>query len=274
MAKDQGRNRIHIYDSSDLEFHKRHAEIQRVVQINKSLEENRFCLYAQGILAADGLDIKHYELLLRMFDDKDKIIPPNHFLPAAERYNIITKLDHWVIKTAFNYLSCHSTLLKKVDFFSINLSGQSLNDVGFLESIISEFKKSAIPANKICFEITETAAILNIDIAIEFITNLKALGCSFALDDFGSGLCSFAYLRKLPVDFLKIDGLFVKDIVDNPINYAMVRSINEVGQLMGMKTIAEFVENDEIKHGLSTIGVDYVQGYGIHEPLPLEKLSL
>ena len=197
---------------------------------------------------------------------------PGAFLPAAERYDLMSKIDRWVIKTAFRELNEHEDLLERLYFCSINLSGQSLIEHDFLAFIIEQLNGYAMDPEKICFEITETAAIANLRTATAFIDKLRGLGCKFALDDFGSGLSSFGYLKNLKVDFLKIDGMFVKDIVDDPIDRAMVKSINEIGQVMGMKTIAEFVENDEIKLILSGIGIDYVQGFGIGKPMPFIRL--
>ena len=272
MAKDKGRNRIHVYHIEDSEIAQRHGEMQWVSLINQALEEKRFCLYAQNIAPLDGRCDKHYEVLIRMTDEKDEIIPPGAFLPAAERYNLISNIDRWVIEHTFSLLAANPNFLKKIHFVSINLSGQSITDDNFLNFIITQLDESRIKANKICFEITETAAISNLHTAAKFISTLKSKGCQFALDDFGSGLSSFAYLKNLTVDYLKIDGMFVKDIVDNPIDRAMVKSINEIGQVMGMQTIAEFVENDEIKCMLKDIGVNYAQGYGIDKPQPFGEL--
>jgi diguanylate cyclase (GGDEF)-like protein len=266
MAKELGRNRIHIYHHEDENLAKRSGEMQWVARLNQALEEDRFCLYAQTIVPLDGSPDTHYELLLRMIDKKGKTIPPGAFLPAAERYNLIAKLDHWVIKNAFALLADNPHFLKQINFCSINLSGQSLTDPDILDFVISQLDESGVRGEKICFEITETAAISNLSMAMKFISTLKRLGCRFALDDFGSGLSSFAYLKNLSVDYLKIDGMFVKDIVDDPIDRAMVKSINEIGQVMGMQTIAEFVENDVIKGMLKEIGVNYAQGYGIGKP--------
>jgi len=275
IAKDLGRNRIHIYHLKDTEIAERHGEIRWVNRISQALDEDRFSLYAQAIVPLDDSGEKHYELLLRMLDKKGKIIPPGAFLPAAENYDLVGQLDAWVFENAIRLLSAHPRFLNEINFISINLSGPSLTDGVFLESIISQLQESGIDASKICFEITETAAISNLTAATTFISILKQVGCSFALDDFGSGLSSFGYLKKLPVDYLKIDGMFVKDIVDDPIDRAMVESIRYVGQVMGMQTIGEFVENDEIKRVLKDIGVNYGQGYGIEKPRPFgEILSL
>lgn len=247
MAKDEGRNRIHVYSTEDKETAQRHGEMQWVARINQALDEDRFCLYAQAIVPLDGNGNRHYELLIRMLDEKQKIISPSSFLPVAERYYLISKIDRWVIKKAFSLLIENSAFLNQIDYCAINLSGQSITEPDFLEFIISQLDNSGINANKICFEITETAAISNLTKAIKLITTLKKLGCHFSLDNFGSGLSSFGYLKNLPVNFLKIDGMFVRNIVDDPIDLAMVKSINGIGHVMGMQTIAEFVENDEIK---------------------------
>jgi diguanylate cyclase (GGDEF)-like protein len=272
MAKDKGRNRIHVYHAEDVESTRRHGEMQWVTRLSHALEEDRFCLYVQAIVPLDASDDTHYEFLLRMIDETGEIIPPGAFLPAAERYNLITKIDHWVIEKSISLLADNPAFLNQVNFCSINLSGQSLTDPEILKFIVSLLKKSEIQGEKLCFEITETAAISNLNMAMKFISTLKNLGCRFALDDFGSGLSSFAYLKNLPVDYLKIDGMFVKDMVDDPIDHAMVKSINEIGHVMGMKTIAEFVENDVIKGMLKEIGVNYAQGYGIGKPQPFPEL--
>ena len=272
MAKDLGRNRIHVFQLEDTELALRHGEMQWVARINQALEENQFCFYAQPIISLDSTVARHYELLLRMLDKQGKPIPPGAFLPAAERYDLMGKLDLWVIKKAFTLLATHSDFVRQTGFISINLSGQSLTNNDFLDFIIRQLQACAITPSKICFEITETAAISNLNAAIEFISTLRNLGCRFALDDFGSGLSSFRYLKNLPVDYLKIDGMFVKDIVDDPLDHAMVKSINEIGQVMGIKTIAEFVENDDIKGMLKAIGVNYAQGFGIGKPQPFTEL--
>ena len=272
MAKDLGRNRIQVYHEEDVSLAKRHGEMQWVTRIYQALEEDRFCLYAQTIVCLESQFDKHYELLIRMKDEVGQLIPPGAFLPAAERYNLIDRLDAWVIEKAFTLLAANPVFLEQVHFISINLSGQSLTKHKFLDFIITHLEKFEIPGNKICFEITETTAISNLSIASNFIATLKDLGCQFALDDFGSGLSSFGYLKNLAVNYLKIDGMFVKDIVDDPIDRAMVKSINEIGHVMGMQTIAEFVENDEIKGMLREIGVDYAQGYGIGKPELFEDL--
>ena len=272
MAKDLGRNRIHVYHPEDSDLAQRKGEMQWITRINQALEEDRLCLFAQSIMNLDTGDPHHYEILIRMRDRHQKIIPPGAFLPAAERYNLIEILDRWVVKQVFSLLTEHPRFVEQIGLLSINLSGPSLTNDSFLEFVIGQLDQSGLDASRFCFEITETVAISNLTTAIGFISALKAKGCRFALDDFGSGLSSFGYLKNLPVDYLKIDGIFVKDIVDDNMDYAMVKSINEIAHVMGMQTIAEFVENDEIKGMLKAIGVNYVQGYGIGRPVPIETL--
>ena len=271
-AKDQGRNRIHVYREDDAELAKRHGEMQWVARIDRALEERRLQLNCQPIVSVQSCAQRqgtYYELLLQMEDEWGNAVPPGAFLPAAERYNLSTKLDCWVVATAFEWLTAHPRHLDTLYLCSINLSGHSLGDQQFLSFVVRQFDEMNIPPQKICFEITETAAIANLSSATRFIKALKGRGCRFALDDFGSGLSSFAYLKKLPVDFLKIDGVFVQDIVNDPIGLAMVKSINDIGHVMGKQTIAEFVEDAPTLDKLREIGVDYAQGFGIGRPQPL-----
>jgi EAL domain-containing protein (putative c-di-GMP-specific phosphodiesterase class I) len=230
------------------------------------LEDDRFCLFAQPIIPLEKVQGHHYEILLRMIDDKGDIVPPGAFLPAAERYNLIEKLDAWVVRRTFATLAEHPDFTEQLSMVSINLSGPSLTNSDFLELITEQIRKNHIDPSKVCFEVTETVAISNLNAAVAFISILKEIGCRFALDDFGSGLSSFGYLKNLPVNILKIDGMFVKDILEDPIDLAMVKSINEIGHVMGMKTVAEFVENDDIKQRLKELGVNYAQGYGVGKP--------
>jgi EAL domain-containing protein (putative c-di-GMP-specific phosphodiesterase class I) len=244
-----------------------------VTRIQKALEENRFELARQPIVplsASAGAD-SHYELLLRMRDEDGDIVLPDAFLPAAERYNLSVRLDRWVVREAFRLLTQDQAHLEHLFLCSINLSGVSLADEDFLIFVTTEFASTGLPPGKICFEITETAAIANLPGAMRFMEVLRRIGCRFALDDFGSGLSSFAYLKNLPVDFLKIDGVFVKDIVEDPIDRELVRSINEIGHVMGKRTIAEFVESSEILAALGEIGVDYAQGFELGRPELLPK---
>ena len=215
----------------------------------------------------------HYELLLRMRDEQGKIIAPDQFIAAAERYNITPAIDRWVIENALRWLVSEADEREKLAMCSINLSGQSLSDDKFLPFVIDQFHRSGIDGSKICFEITETAAVASFSQANRFIQALKELGCRFALDDFGTGLSSFGYLKHFPVDFLKIDGSFVKELLHDPIDREMVRSINEIGHLTGKKTIAEFAENQEIIDMLRSLGVDYAQGYGVSMPQRVVRIQ-
>ncbi len=274
-AKDGGRNRIHIAEEHDSDIESRRGEMQWVSKIAQALEKNNFELHYQSIFP---LKQKHQEsfgieLLVRMTGEDGELIPPGAFIPAAERYNLMVQLDQWVVTHAFEWLSNNPTITNKLNKCAINLSGQSVGDEHFLNFVKDQLSLNRIDHEKICFEITETAAISNLTKATEFISELNAMGCCFALDDFGSGLSSFAYLKNLPVDYIKIDGMFVRDIANDDIDQEMVRSITGIAKAMGKKTIAEFVENDEIKVILEDIGVDFVQGYGIAKPQDLKMLT-
>ncbi len=278
MAKEKGRNRVQLYHREDIELTLRHGEMEWVGRIHKALEEDRFCLYTQEIVpvqAGSGMN-PHVELLIRMLGERGELIAPGKFIPAAERYNLMPAIDRWVIRTAFSTFAKlrEQQSASSIDTYAINLSGDSLSDERFLEFVREQFSQFGIPHATICFEITETAAIANRQKATYFIQQLRALGCKFSLDDFGAGMSSFAYLKHLPVDFLKIDGEFVKNMLNDPIDCAMVEAINHIGHVMGKLTIAEFVENEEILARLRDIGVDFAQGYGIAEPKPFDYLAL
>jgi EAL domain-containing protein (putative c-di-GMP-specific phosphodiesterase class I) len=193
------------------------------------------------------------------------------FIPAAERYNLMTSIDRWVVRKAFEAFSANAGIVSGWQF-SINLSGQSLCDESFMKFVIDSFKQTGVAPEQICFEITETTAVANLTQATRFIAVLKGMGCRFSLDDFGTGLSSFGYLQTLKVDYLKIDGSFVRDMTNNPVNRAVVEAANQIGHAMGMQTIAEFVENGEILRVLGEIGVNYAQGYGVAKPAPMEEI--
>ena len=266
-AKEAGRNRIHSFLENDIDLMRRRREMQWAARINNALDEDRFELFRQTILPLqENSEGAHYELLLRMRDETGGIIAPGLFIEAAERYGITPSIDRWVITNAFRWLVSEADERERLALCSINLSGQSFSDEKFLPFVIEQFQISGLDATKICFEITETAAIASYSQANRFINALRELGCKFALDDFGTGLSSFGYLKHFPVDFLKIDGSFVKEILHDPIDREMVRSINEIGHLTGKKTIAEFAENEEIITMLRGMGIDYAQGYGVSEP--------
>lgn len=271
IAKDKGLNHFHVYRKTDQLTMKHENMMQWLSRLTIALEENRFVLYRQKIqgLQAYNQAEEHYELLIRLRNENGEVLAPFHFIPAAERFNIMPRIDEWVIKEAFKKIAkaykdkpnCHAV-------YAINLSGQSFCEEGFVCFIKNQLKNTDIPSQSICFEITETAAISNLDHALRFIEEIKQLGCSFSLDDFGSGMSSFTYLKNLPVDYLKIDGYFVKNLVENKVDRAMVAAIHQVGSVMGLKTIAEFVENDSILAELELLGIDYGQGYGIGLPEP------
>jgi len=275
VAKDQGRNRVYVSHADDSELSQRQGEMQWVQRISRALNEDRLRLYYQAIAPlfpepcpVEGCaPAEHYEVLLRMVDESGKVVPPMAFIPAAERYNMMPAIDRWVIRTVLDHLATHGTSLGST--CSINLSGQSLGDEQMLGYIVGQLEDSGVAPECICFEITETAAIANLTRATRFMQVLKGMGCRFSLDDFGSGMSSFGYLKHLRVDYLKIDGSFVRDMVEDQVDHAMVEAINRIGHVMGIRTIAEFVENDAILDKLRAMGVDYAQGYGIHKPEPL-----
>jgi diguanylate cyclase (GGDEF)-like protein len=267
-AKDLGRNRIHVYHDGDVELGRLESQMALVSNLQTALKQDRFQLYQQPICAlADGR-IEHYELLVRLQEVPDKILLPRSFIPAAERYGMMKEIDRWVIQHALSVYAERYGESSDIAF-SINLSGNSLNDDSLLPWIHAQLRHYQVPPARICFEVTETAAIRNLNQAKQLIEELKASGCRFALDDFGSGLSSFAYIKYLPVDYLKIDGSFVADLEQDPTANAMISAINEMGHVLGMKTVAEHVENADTLEKMREIGVDYVQGYELGEPVPL-----
>lgn len=277
-AKNSGRNRVQVYYSSDIELARLHGDMRGVEQLNHALENDLLVLYGQPIKHINRSHVSenthHYEILVRIKEESGNIILPGAFLPAAERYNMISKVDEWVVNNVFAWFEENKALVSEITCFSINLSGQSVGNQDFYLHVKKLLDECDVPAQKVCFEITETSAIANLSNAQRFIDSIKEMGCLFSLDDFGSGLSSFAYLKNLPVDYLKIDGIFIKDLISNPIDYAMVKSINDIGHVMGIKTIAEFVENEETLIKLEEIGIDYAQGYGIGLPLPIEDIEI
>lgn len=274
MSKEQGRNQIHVYSDQDEDIKRYENEIGWVNQIKSALEQNKFALYYQHYLQLSGDDEGyHYEVLLRLIDDSGRVISPGVFLPAAERFDLAGQIDQWVVQHTFEWLSLHPEHLANLTHCNINLSGYTVSDKEAKAFIMNCFDRFNIPFNKICFEITESMAIVKIEEAIHFINEFKQKGCHFALDDFGSGFSSYGYLKKLPVDFLKIDGSFVRDILNDKVDSALVTSINDVAKVFGMHTVAEFVEDeDTIKH-LNHIGIDYAQGYAISKPKPLANFE-
>jgi diguanylate cyclase (GGDEF)-like protein/PAS domain S-box-containing protein len=273
-AKDQGKNQIYIYEEQDSELIKRQEETFWATQITDAIDNNRLRLYVQPIVPLRNKQphYSHVEILVRLLDEDNQLIEPNAFIPAAERYNLMNLIDRKVIYETFSFINKYSEEDENNTHYSINLSGNTLSDKGIVNYIQQMVDKFEIDTKLICFEITETIAIKNLHYAKTLINDLKSIGFKFALDDFGSGLSSFQYLKILPVDFLKIDGNFVADMVNNSIDHAMVAAINEVGHIMGIQTIAEYVENDQIIRKLQNLKVDYGQGYGIEQPKPIKEM--
>jgi diguanylate cyclase (GGDEF)-like protein/PAS domain S-box-containing protein len=272
-AKDAGRNRSHVYDSEDAGVAARRGQMRWVTRINDALRDGRFELMAQAITPITPRPNagRHCELLLRMRDEQGNLILPGEFLPAAERYNLAVEIDRWVVRHTLDWLHARPEALEGLELCGINLSGQAFGDemlLGFLLEALDRQPHGI--TSKLCFEVTETNAISDLLHAQRFITALRSRGCRFAIDDFGSGFSSFAYLKNLPVDYVKIDGSFVRGMARDPIDLAMVRSINEIGHVMGKQTIAEFVEDEAILEALRELGVDYAQGHAIARPVPMQ----
>lgn len=272
-AKEKGRNRVQIFQMDDKELGNRREEMSQVTRISSAIDENRLTLYFQPIMSLGGEPANgdHCEILVRMLTRDNQIVMPDSFIPAAERYGLMPSLDRWVIENAF---SMYQRLYPGADpqrknTWAINISGDSLGSPGLIEFIREQAIKYKVPPQDICFEITESAAIASVSKAIDFIWGLKMDGFRFALDDFGKGMSSFAYLKNLPVNYLKIDGEFIKDLVSDKINYGLVEAMNRVGQVMGLETIAEWVESAEVMNKLRDMGVNHVQGYVIGKPSSL-----
>jgi diguanylate cyclase (GGDEF)-like protein/PAS domain S-box-containing protein len=270
-AKEQGRNRVCVFQSSDADMAQRRNEMGWASRLTRALEEERLTLYYQPYLALgqNSAEGQHIEILLRLIDEDGALVAPGSFLPAAERYNIMPAIDRWVVKTVF---ARYRDLLEQMGApltCAINLSGTTLNSDGILEFIREQSERYQLPHGAICFEITETAAINNMRHATQFMRDLKALGFGFALDDFGIGTSSLAYLKTLPVDYLKIDGSFIRNIVNDPVDRAMADTINRVGHIMGLQTVGEFAESAEVIGELRALGVDFAQGYGVQRPRAL-----
>lgn len=274
-AKDMGRGRIKVYETQDSDLNRREGEMHWVTRLNNALSEDRFELYKQNIVSlnGEGGGTERWEFLLRLKNEDGEILLPGDFIPAAERFNLMPQIDRWVVKRAFGYLRelfSHRRMHADPGMFFINLSGASLSDASFYAYIREQLRHYNLPPQMICFEITETAAISQLSKAVEFIGKIRQGGCRIALDDFGSGLSTFAYLKSFPVDYVKIDGGFVTNMVNDPMDCAIVEAIQHVARMSGIKTIAETVEQREAISKLRDIGVDYMQGYSIEMPQPVE----
>lgn len=271
-AKNSGRNRVYVYQEQDQQLTAQKGEFKWVNEIKEALIEDRFELYAQPIVSTETEHLAMYEVLVRLRSKAGQLFPPGAFLSSAERYNLSDRIDKWVVSHVFEWLEQHYHSLPHLNYLAINLSGASIGDEGMLAYIRTKLSAASFNQEMIKFEITETAAIANLKQAHHFINSVLALGCQFSLDDFGSGLSSFAYLKNLPVQSIKIDGMFVKDMHVDPLDYEMVKSINDIGHVMGLETIAEFVESEEIWQKLKAIGVNYGQGYHLGKPAPIDQI--
>ena len=273
-AKDKGRNRIQVFEPNDADFVKHQNETSWIQKIKSAIDHNEFELFFQEIISLNPTNStpKTIEILIRL-NLKGNIIAPDSFIPTAERYNMMPIIDEWVIENTFKFLNEYKDITGDEVRVAINLSGQSLSEDNVLNLITKRLRKSKdVKKENVCFEITETAAIANLTRAVEFISTVKEMGCRFSLDDFGSGLSSFSYLKNMPIDNLKIDGIFIRDIMTDPINRAFVESIHNIGKMMGIKTTAEYVENEAILDCITEIGIDYAQGYHISKPAPVKTL--
>lgn len=273
VAKDQGRNRTHVYQPDDEALVERHGQMQWVQRIQEVLEHNRFRLFFQPIVRLNSHKEDHMihgEVLLRLLDENNEIVGPGSFIPSAERYYLMPAIDRWVVENTLRMLALDKDISNKVGTCAINLSGQSLSDERFMDFLVNCIKDSGVPPEILCFEITETAVIANLCNASKLISTLRDMGCRFALDDFGVGLSSFSYLKSLAVDYLKLDGCFVRNMLNDSIDTAMVEAINKIGHTMNIETIAEFVEDEATLDAVRRIGVDFAQGYVISKPIPIE----
>ncbi|HEY0060824.1 MAG TPA: EAL domain-containing protein [Telluria sp.] len=270
IAKERGRNRIHVHYKGDLDLAQRRSDMHWVTRLSHAFQHNQLQLYYQPIMALDeGETTQHYEILLRLRNGSSGPIPPGVFLPAAERYDVILKIDRWVLRSTLEWLDTHPEHTEQLGTCSINLSRRSLADPSFHKFAADLIDAAKVPANKLCFEITEHGAIADMQKTIAFIEALSARGCRFSLDDFGTGMTSFSYLKQLPVNFIKIDGSFIQMMSSSAVDFEMVRFTNDISHMMGRKTIAEYVSNPEILAQLREIGVDFAQGYCIGKPRPL-----
>ena len=272
-AKSHGRDRIEVYDDKNLSIIRRHDDMQLVAQIHKALDGDDFELLAQPIISLNGKDGRpRFEVLLRMKDDDGSNVPTSALFSAAERYQLMPQIDRWVTSATIGCLAANTDTIGDCHaIFSINLSGQSLSDDDILKFIEDELAESSLPAESLCFEVTESAAVSNLVKAQAFIDGLRRRGCSISLDDFGAGLSSFAYLKNFNVDTLKIDGSFIRDITDNRISESMVAAITQVAKVMDLETVAEYVESEETRKLIGELGVDYAQGHAVGRPIPIDE---
>jgi EAL domain-containing protein (putative c-di-GMP-specific phosphodiesterase class I) len=270
-AKRAGGNRISIYRLGVGEGHERHLELQAAADMREAISEDRFSLFAQKIVAIGEAQVPRYEILLRMISREGALVLPAQFIPAAERFELMAELDRWVIKRVLHHYGEQWHAIQDVQL-CINLSGNSLNDPKFLPFFLDVLEQSVLPATALTLEITETSLINNLSTAGTIIKTLRSVGCKIALDDFGKGFSSFSYLRNFPVDFIKIDGSFVRDIAHSPVDFAIVKAINNIAHEIRSQTVAEFVESESIMAVVRELGIDFAQGYGLGRPEPIEQI--
>lgn len=275
IAKESGRNQVKIAHMGDRRLQERHGEMQWVSRLTRALAEDRFALYFQPIIPCSEKSVhdRHMEILVRLIDDDGSVIAPGSFMPAAEKYNLVSSIDRWVIDHTMTWLAATNSTGNRPVNAAINLSGQTIRNPGSLNYIIDKMEEAGVSTEHIIFEIPETVAITNITAATSFMLTLRGCGCRFSLDDFGSSLSSFTYLKKLPVDFLKIDGVFIRDILSDPVDHAMVKSINKLGHLLGKEMVAKSVETHETANELRLMGIDFLQGYVCAKPRPLNNYT-
>jgi EAL domain-containing protein (putative c-di-GMP-specific phosphodiesterase class I) len=272
LAKQNGGNQYHYIDENDEKVMAQQVSMEWVSGIMEGISEDRFCLYVQPIVSIDRDDKDtHYEVLIRYRSPDGTIVSPNDFLPPAERYNLIERIDSWVVTNVIAWLERHQEKMRDI-MFSVNLSGRSIGSQTFHNFLHDSLTATSINMSSLCFEITETAVVDNVERSVEFINSIKQLGAKFSLDDFGTGLSSFSYLKQFPVDYLKIDGEFVRDIIEDDKSYVFVRSMTEVGHCLDMEVIAEFVESDTMFDKLREANVDYIQGYTVGKPVAIQTL--
>ncbi len=274
-AKNKGRDCVQVYRQEESDFSGRHSELQIVSQINRAFEFGQFRLYRQRILQLnpEAESGAHYEVLVRMLDPSGNLVPPTAFMPAAERYNLLTSIERWVISSLVEFLhrrwndgEIPQQAGNGLGSYAVNISGASINDKSFPDFLRNLLTRYQLPRGLLCFEITETTAISNLAKASELMREMKGMGCRFSLDDFGTGMSSFAYLKYLPVDYLKIAGMFIKDMADDPMDYAIVDAINRISHILGMQTVAESVEDAAALEKITALKIDFAQGYFIAEP--------
>lgn len=275
MAKERGRNRVHLYSDEDAEILRRRSELRWAGKLRQALADGRFLLHFQEIAPLQGPATAgvHLELLIRLRDEDGRMVPPGDFIPAAERFGLMPQLDRWVVETAFaNFTRLHPSG-EPPRLCAINLSALTVDDDGFADFVIDCLQRHGVPADRICFEITETAAVARLSRVIALMNRLRSVGCRFSLDDFGAGMASFAYLKNLPVDYIKIDGSFIRDLGKDPLSSLIVRAVTDIGHQLGLLVVAEWVADEEARDILRALGVDYAQGYLVHRPAPVPRFA-